>query len=97
MAHRTTDPVQRVDMLLAQAEQFLELQGAEEAIARAKQVMAYAELEMDRTADPILSEQLAQRLLLAEQLIVRLGNSVRDRRGRLSVHAEDAMVAESWD
>jgi hypothetical protein len=94
MSHRTTSSLSRVDLLLAQAERFVNTTGREEALARARQVIAYAELEMSR--DPKLREQLVQRCMLAERLIDRLGSSVRDRRGELCVHAEDAAVAESW-
>lgn len=88
---RTTTPVQRVDMLLAQAERFAELNAEGEAAARAQQVIAYAERE--RARHPELAEALGMRVLLAESLLQRLGQRVR--RGEV-VHAEDA-APESWD
>ncbi len=92
MALRTTTPVQRVDMLLTQAERFAELSAGEEAIARARQVMAYAERERARTTDPHLIEALEMRELLAEGLIARvLGKPTRVR-----VQADEAAVPESW-
>ncbi len=98
MALRTTDAVQRIDMLLAQAERFAELRTIDEAIARARQVIAYVELERTRTRDPHDLEALSMRELLAESLIARVGGApVRDRRGRLRVHADDAMLPETWD
>lgn len=90
--HRTTTPTQRVDMLLIQAEDFAELTGAEEAIARARQAIAYAKLEMEHDHGPFEREQLAQRILLAERLIRRLGE--RERR---KISSRDALVPESWD
>ncbi len=92
MAHRTTTPVQRVDLLLVQAERFAELTANEEAIARARQVMAYAELERARTTDPHLTAALEMRGRVAEALIARL----TERPARVEVHAEDAAVPESW-
>ncbi|HEY8428718.1 MAG TPA: hypothetical protein VIL20_10105 [Sandaracinaceae bacterium] len=98
MAARTTDSVQRVDLLLAQAEDFAELANVEEALARARQVIAYSELERKRTDDPRVREALSMRELLAEALIARLGGPpVRDASGRLRVQAEDALLPDSWD
>lgn len=98
MALRTTDALQRVDMLLAQAERFAELNNPEEAMARARQVIAYAELERKQDGDPQLAGELSMRELLAESLIRRLGGrSVRDASGQVRVHAEDAQLPETWD
>jgi predicted Zn-dependent peptidase len=89
MSARTTTAVQRVDMLLAQAERFAELKAEEEAFARARQVIAYAERESAR--DPSLTDALRMRALLAESLIRRLGRTVRN------VDASDAAVPRAWD
>jgi hypothetical protein len=89
--HRTTTPTQRVDMLLVQAEDFAELTGLEEAIARARQAIAYAQLEMEHDHGPMEREQLAQRIVLAEGLIARLGARKRN------VRSKDAILPESWD
>lgn len=89
MPARTTTAVQRVDMLLTQAERFAELRAHEEAYARAQQVIAYAEREAKR--DPSIADALRMRALLAEALIRRLGRRVRD------VGPEDAAVPNSWD
>lgn len=90
MALRTTTPVQRVDMLLVQAERFAELKVAEEAIARARQVIAYAELEGKRNGDPQIVADLEMRAMIARSLIRRLDGKAR------SVDAEDAAVPDSW-
>lgn len=95
MAERTTTAVQRVDMLLAQAERFAELNAEEEAFARARQVIAYAERESSR--DPSVAGALRMRALLAESLIHRLGRRVRDAHGERLVRASDAAVPRSWD
>lgn len=95
MPARTTTAVQRVDMLLVQAERFAQLTGAEEAVARARQVIAYAERE--RARHPELSDELRMRAVLAEALIARLGERARDARGALLVDASDAAVPDAWD
>lgn len=94
MSIRKTSPVERVDMMLAQAERFIvnDLQG--EAIARAKQAIAYCDKE--RARDVATRQQLDQRKLLAESILTRLGRSVRDRQGDLNVDAEDALHFEAW-
>jgi hypothetical protein len=97
MAHRTKNALDRVEILLRQAEQFEQKAGVEEAFARARQVIAYGQLEMQRESDPAIRDQLAQLCLLAERLVMRLGKSVRDRRGRLVIGAADALTPESWD
>ncbi len=98
MGLRTTDAVQRIDMLLAQAERFAELKNVDEAIGRARQVIAYAELERGKSSDPHVHEDLSMRELLAESLIRRLGGEpVRDRRGRMRVQPEDAALPQTWD
>lgn len=92
MALRTTTPVQRIDMMLTQAERFAEVTSGEEAIARARQVIAYCELERSRTTDPHLVAELEMRELLAEALIARIaGEPVR-----VSVPADEAAVPETW-
>lgn len=92
MALRTTTPVQRIDMMLTQAERFAEVTSGEEAIARARQVIAYSELERSRATDPEVVAELESRELLAEALIARLsGEPVR-----ASVSADEAAVPESW-
>jgi hypothetical protein len=92
---RTTNAVQRVDMLLVQAERFAQVTSAEEAIARARQVIAYAKRESAR--HPELADELRMRALLAESLIARLGERTRDASGELLVRAGDARTADAWD
>lgn len=94
MTTRTTTPVQRVDMLLVQAERFAQSAGIQEAVARARQVIAYAERESAR--HPEIADELRMRAVLAESLIARLGERARDRRGELLVRADDAAVPDSW-
>src|SRR6188472_1891535 len=96
MTTRTTDALLRVDMLMAQAEWFAEAWQYEEAIARAKQVIAYAEREIERESDPRVRADLDQRALLAEAFLVRFGQRIRDRRGRLCIQASDAMLPDTW-
>ena len=93
MTLRTTTSLQRLDMLLAQAERFAHDGLRGEAIARAKQVIAYAERDAQRGDD---GDGLAQRMLLAEALIKRLGKSVRNSQGELQVQAEDAAHPGAW-
>jgi hypothetical protein len=95
MTERTTTAVQRVDMLLVQAERFAQMTGIEEAVARARQVIAYAERESAR--HPELAGELRMRAMLAESLITRLGERARDGRGELLVSARDAAVPDAWD
>ena len=96
MTIRKTDPVERVDMLLAQAERFARRNLTGEAVARAKQAIALCELERER--DPRLTDALEQRELVAESLIGRLGKArtVRDAYGHARVHADDASHPEAW-
>jgi hypothetical protein len=97
MTIRKTTAVERLDMMLAQAETFAQRDLEGEAVARAKKVLAYAELEQARNpSDPELVDQLDMRRLLAEALIRRFGKSVRDRRGELKVDSEDATHAKAW-
>jgi hypothetical protein len=95
MPARTTTAVQRVDMLLVQAERFAQVTSAEEGVARARQVIAYAERESAR--HPELADDLRMRAMLAESLIARLGERARDERGELLVRASDAAVPDAWD
>jgi hypothetical protein len=95
MAQRTTTATQRVDMLLVQAERFHAAGQDEEARARARQVIAYAELERTRCGESVC-EELEERELLAEELMARLGRQVRDRGGHLFIHPDDAEVPETW-
>lgn len=84
-------------MLQAQAEAFARRDLVGEAVARAKQVLAYAELEQARSReDPWLSEQFEMRRLLAEGLMRRFGKVVRDESGDWKVDASDAVHPKSW-
>ena len=83
-------------MLLAQAESFADDGPEEEAVARARQAIAYVERELAERPDGHLREQLEQRMLLAEGLLGRLGRSIRDGRGDLRVHPEDAFEPKTW-
>ncbi len=84
-------------MLLAQAERFAELTAFEEARARARQVIAYCELECERESESHIREEIAMRERLAEVLMKKLGRNVRDMNGRLRVHSDDADVPQTWD
>ncbi|MEC7525055.1 MAG: hypothetical protein VYE22_34555 [Myxococcota bacterium] len=96
MSIRKTSPAERVDMMLAQAERFIANDLRGEAIARAKQAIAYCDREASRRADSALGAQLEQRKLLAESILLRLGHTVRGRDGALNVDAEDALHFEAW-
>ncbi|HJL14889.1 MAG TPA: hypothetical protein RMH99_04495 [Sandaracinaceae bacterium LLY-WYZ-13_1] len=96
MTIRKTAPLERIDMMLAQAETFVRRDLRGEAIARAKQVLAYCDREAARTPGEELREGLEMRKLLAESLIRRLGGSVRNRRGDLKVDADDAAHFDAW-
>ncbi|MGF1469253.1 MAG: hypothetical protein ACFCGT_24285 [Sandaracinaceae bacterium] len=97
MTQRTTSALSRLDMMLAQAERFVDNNLPGEAVARAKQVIAYADRELRRAPDgsPDRAAYRARRLL-AEGLVQRLGASVRDRRGALRVSADDALHPKAW-
>ena len=94
MTIRKTSPHERVDMMLAQAERFIVNDLPGEAIARAKQAIAYCDEEGKRAGG--VGPQLTQRKLLAESILMRLGHSVRNRQGDLNVDAEDALHFEAW-
>lgn len=94
MTIRKTDPIERVDMMLVQAERFAALSLTGEAVARAKEAMAHCEREVAR--HPELAETLRMRELIAEALIQRLGRSVRDMRGHLRVDGDDASNPDAW-
>jgi hypothetical protein len=93
---RTTDAVMRVDMLITQAEWFAGALQVEEAIARAKQAIAYAEREMLRSSDSRVLLALDQRIVIAESFLHQMGVRTRDRGGRLYIQPEDAKLPETW-
>ena len=90
----TTDPIEHVDMLIAQAEGFAERNLPGEAGARAKQAIALCERERER--NPQLSRELEMREVLAESIIDRLGKRCRDLYGHSLIHAHDASHPEAW-
>ena len=96
MPTRTTTAPQRIDMLLAQAERFLDLDLHGEAIARAKQVIAYAERGRRRAGDDETRAAFESRRLLGEALLERLGEPARNRQGELRVQADDASHPNAW-
>ena len=91
---RTTSSLQRLDMLLAQAERFIQNGLPGEARARAREAIALSHKE--RPEDEAQAEQLRMRAMLAESLIRRLGREVRDGHGELRVGPEDATRSETW-
>jgi DNA polymerase IIIc chi subunit len=88
---RTTHQVQRLDMLLAQADQFLAHGLEGEAIARAKQVLAYA-MRAEKLGQKDLSA-IKQRAVLARSLLRRLGQTDAQLR---YVDASSAKHAKAW-
>ena len=94
MTIRKTDPDERLDMMLAQAERFAVRNQPGEAAARAKQVMAYCDREAARSS--ALGDSFRMRKLVAEKLIERLGRTVRDLHGHLRVDADDASNPDAW-
>ncbi|MFN9808415.1 MAG: hypothetical protein ACK6CU_02145 [Deltaproteobacteria bacterium] len=80
MSVRTTNATQRLDMMLAQAERFLALGLRGEAIARARQVLAHAERELEAQgleAHPGIDA----RRMLARQVLAAHDPRIPGRRG----------------
>ncbi|MCX7808382.1 MAG: hypothetical protein N2515_07220 [Deltaproteobacteria bacterium] len=76
MTRRTTSPLERIDMLLVQAERFREMGLRSEAIARAKALLRQAEVEAKEA--PELAPEIESRKRLAIELIQSLGARVPD-------------------
>lgn len=72
MSFRTTHAVERLDLLLTQAERFRALGQRTEASARARQLMAHADRELLEQG-PEIRPEVESRKLLARMLLDELG------------------------
>ena len=68
-----TTPAERIDLLLHQVQQFLDLDLHGEAIARARHALAQCEKELAQAEDPAIRQDILTRQHLAIDLLNRMG------------------------